>query len=183
MESDEDLMLKSQRGDNQAFGVLYDRYVSRMIGYFYKMLWNDREKAEDMTQDLFAKIIKSGSSFDRKKSFKTWIFSIASNMCKNEYRHEEVKRKHMDSQKSVNQSYDSEPSIDAANFKLKLDEQLSELDTVKRSVFIMRFKQNLSIKEIAEVMECSEGTIKSRIFYTLKELAAQLKEFDPKRTI
>lgn len=182
MDSDEFLMLKSQEGDDQAFGLLYDRYSTKMVGYFYKMLWNDRNRAEDMTQDLFTKLIKNGSSFDKNKNFKTWIFTIASNMCKNEYRHEEVRRKHVDSQKSVSTTYNSEPAIDSALFKRRLDEQLSELDVTKRSVFIMRFKQNLSIKEIAKVMDCSEGTIKSRIFYTLKELATQLKEFDPKRT-
>ena len=58
MDSDEFLMLKSQEGDDQAFGLLYDRYATKMVGYFYKMLWNDRNRAEDMTQDFFLWLIE-----------------------------------------------------------------------------------------------------------------------------
>ena len=50
------------------------------------MLWNDKEKAADFTQDLFLKVIEKVSSFNLDYCFKTWIFSIANNMCKNEYR-------------------------------------------------------------------------------------------------
>jgi len=178
---DERLMNKSQEGDQQAFTILYDRYAPRMMAYFYRMLWSDKERAADMTQDLFSKLIKYSSSFDEKRRFKTWIYSIASNMCKNEYRHEEVKTRHRASKGDLPSSTSQPSDLDEQLFKEKLDEEVKKLDKVKRSVFVMRFKQELSIKEIAEVMECSEGTIKSRIFYTLKELSCQLKEFDPKR--
>lgn len=176
-------MVKSQQGDHQAFTVLYDRYSPRMMAYFYRMLWNDKERAADMTQDLFTKLIKHSTSFDENKKFKTWIYSIAGNMCKNEYRHEEVKTRHKQSKGDLPPSTTSPVELDHARFKEDLEERLKSLDHVKRSVFIMRFKQQLSIKEIADVMECSEGTIKSRIFYTLKELSDKLKEYDPKRTL
>ena len=53
-----------------------------------------------------------------------------------------------------------------------------ELDEVKRSTFEMRFRQDLSIKEIAQAMDCNEGTVKSRLFYTLKQLNTKLKHFE-----
>ena len=180
--TDESLMAKNQEGDQQAFAMLYDRYSGRMMAYFFRMLWSDRERAADMTQDLFAKLIKYKGSFEQGKRFSTWVYSIARNMCKNEYRHEEIKSRHREAKGDMPDSTSSQVDLDHSLFKEELDEHLKNLDQIKRSVFIIRFKQHLSIKEIADVMECSEGTIKSRIFYSLKELAANLKEYDPKRT-
>lgn len=180
--SDEELMQRSRDGDSQAFGQLYDRYAPRLHHYFARMLWNDQEKARDMTQDLFTKIIKKPELYKKGSKFSTWIYSIASNMCKNEYRHHEVKQRHA---VGVQQAYadslgSKRPDIDQQDFKRSLDAQLEQLDHPQRSTFIMRYKQGLSIKEIADVMDCSEGTVKSRLFYTTKKLAKKLKQFDPK---
>ena len=177
-------MQRSARGDSQAFTQLYDRYAGRMVNYFARMLWNDREKAADLCHDLFTKIIKKPELYHSGKKFSTWIYSIASNMCKNEYRHHEVKERNA---VGVRYAYEarikhSSPDIDHQDFKLSLDEKLNALDYTQRSTFIMRYKQGLSIKEIADVMECSQGTVKSRLFYTAKKLAKELKHFDPKNT-
>ena len=176
-------MQRSSAGDTQAFGELYDRYAQKISMYFKKMLWNDEEKALDLTQDLFTKIIKKPSLYNKGHRFSTWIYSIASNMCKNEYRHHEVKTRHAEGIKAewTMNSYSSSESIDHREFKSELDALLQSMEYEKRGTFIMRYKQGLSIKEIAEVMACSEGTVKSRLFYTLKKLANELSHFDPKR--
>lgn len=79
--------------------------------------------------------------------------------------------------------YDESPEkskvMDAEVFNEMLYKELDELEEVQRSTFLMRFKMDLSIKEIAEIHQCSEGTVKSRIFYTLKKLSEKLKMFDP----
>jgi RNA polymerase sigma-70 factor (ECF subfamily) len=155
-----------------------------MINYFARMLWNDREKATDLTQDLFTKIINKPELYRSGSKFSTWIYSIASNMCKNEYRHHEVKERHA---VGIKDAYTARVSpsasdIDHLDFKTSLDNELSQLEHPQRSTFIMRYKQGLSIKEIADVMECSEGTVKSRLFYTAKKLAKKLSHFDPKNT-
>ena len=105
-------------------------------------------------------------------------------MCKNEYRHHEVKERHAVGVKDayISRVSYAKPDIDKKDFKISLDEKLNALDHPQRSTFIMRYKQGLSIKEIADVMECSEGTVKSRLFYTAKKLAKELKQFDPKNT-
>ncbi len=181
--SDEELMDRSAQGDTSAFSELYDRYAGKITRYFVRMLWNDQEKARDLTQDLFTKIIKRPELYRKGNKFSTWIYSIASNMCKNEYRHHEVVQKHS---LGIKEMYGggkgvSNPSLDLKDFKLSLDDELGKLEYNQRSTFIMRYKQGLSIKEIAEVMDCSEGTVKSRIFYTLKKLAKELHHFDPKK--
>ena len=89
--SDERLMELIVRGDERAFGALYDRYHSRLLNYFHRMLWHDRERAQDFLQELFTKVARNPASYDPARPFCTWLFSVANNMCKNEYRKEEVR--------------------------------------------------------------------------------------------
>ena len=89
---DERLMELVVKGDERAFATLYDRYHRRLLGYFHRMLWNDRERAQDFLQDLFTKLATQPERYDRARPFQTWLFSVANNMCKNAYRHEAVVR-------------------------------------------------------------------------------------------
>ncbi|NNK80976.1 MAG: sigma-70 family RNA polymerase sigma factor, partial [Flavobacteriales bacterium] len=148
-------MKQSAQGDSKAFTELYDRYVQQMVNYFSKMLWNDKEKAMDLTHDLFTKLIKKPDLYSEGKKFSTWIYAIASNMCKNEYRSHEVRTRHAAGVKEFygNSSYQStRDEIDRSNFKDSLARELSNLDHDKRCTFIMRYKQRLSIRQISEVM-------------------------------
>src|ERR1700761_6110957 len=88
--SDEELMLYLGSGEVEAFDTLYLRYSKRLMVYFTRMLNFDKALAEDALQDLFLKIAEAPEKFDRSRSFKTWIFSVASNRCKNYYRHQGV---------------------------------------------------------------------------------------------
>ncbi|MFN6378194.1 MAG: RNA polymerase sigma factor [Flavobacteriales bacterium] len=179
--SDEELMRLIGQRDSAAFEELYDRYSRLMYNYFHRMLWKDKEKARDFTQDLFSKLIHKNELFDEKRSFKTWLYSIAHNMCKNEYaKHEVRKDAHADikyQQPGIEKSK-ADVDIDKNEFKRELQIALSELDEVKRTTFELRFYQEMSIQEISEIMECSEGTVKSRLFYTLKQLNEKLKAFE-----
>jgi RNA polymerase sigma-70 factor (ECF subfamily) len=92
--SDEELMKMLSKGNQKAFDEIYVRYSEILFGYFMKMLARDKEKCEDMVHDLFAKIIRKPDYFDVNRSFRTWVFSVACNMCKNEYKRMSV-RKHV----------------------------------------------------------------------------------------
>jgi RNA polymerase sigma-70 factor (ECF subfamily) len=178
---DEELMKLVQQKDAKAFEALYDRYSKLLFTYFCRMLWRDRERARDFTQELFSKIIHKPELFDPSRSFKTWIYSVAHNMCKNEYaKHEVRKVAHQELKRSdgFTDGNDSARQMDRAGFHAKLDEALSELDETKRTTFELRFRQEMSIQEISEAMQCSEGTVKSRLFYTLKELQTKLKHYE-----
>lgn len=177
---DEQLVQRSSKGDERAFSELYDRYAGRVYHYFFKMLWKDREMAEDYTQELFLKVVAKGSGFDGSRAFKTWLFSIAHNMCKNAYRHHEVQQRageHLEHHTEHSEKQKVASEMDHTAFRTALDEALDELDEDKRTTFRLRFDDELSIKEISEALACSEGTVKSRIFYTLKHLNAQLQGY------
>jgi RNA polymerase sigma-70 factor (ECF subfamily) len=144
------------------------------------MLWQDKEKAQDMVHDLFAKLIVNPSSFDANRSFKTWLFTIACNMCKNEFKKIEV-RKNVSN--SLDQHYSLKSDDNVLNtvqdkfFKVAFDESMERLDDKHREVFSLRHLQGLSMKEIADVLEINEGTVKSRLFYATKQLAEKLKDY------
>jgi RNA polymerase sigma-70 factor (ECF subfamily) len=177
--ADEKLMALVARKDSQAFDVLYTRYGRLMYNYFHRMLWKDREKSRDFTQDLFSKLIQKPDSFDENRSFKTWLYSIAHNMCKNEYAKMEVRRSaHKDIAAHTDSGVHDHQKMDREAFNVKLAEALNDLDEVKRTTFELRFRQEMSIQEISDVMKCSEGTVKSRLFYTLKQLNEKLKVFE-----
>lgn len=171
-------LIKSR--DQKAFEILYDRYSRLMINYFYKMLWKDKEKARDFTQELFTKLIHKPHQFDTSRSFKTWIYSNAHNMCKNEYAKHQVRKNAYNKINGENtlDLQDGSKSIDRKAFQQKLQETLVGLDEIKRQTIELRFLHELSIIEISEIMQCSEGTVKSRLFYTLKELNQKLRVFE-----
>ena len=185
-QSDEALMVLLQSGDAGAFDVLYHRYSQRLLVYFLRMLGNDRDKADDFLQDLFLKVIDKGGQFRAEARFSTWIFTVAHNMCKNEYRRREV-RKVIDPEADVEAvsvlDAGANPGIhealDRQRFQSRLQQVLLTCDDSQRSAFILRFQEHLSIREISEIMDCSEGTTKSRLFYVTKKLGKALGEFNP----
>lgn len=181
--SDEDLMIAIRKGDQRAFNEIYERYSGPLLGYFIRMLWKDREKAEDFVHDIFAKIIKKPELFDPERKFKTWIYSVANNMCKNEYKRQEVRK---NTTNGLDEFYAvSDDNSNVFNevhdvfFRSEFEGSMDALDEKHSEVFKLRHIDGLSIKEIAEVLDISDGTVKSRLFYATKYLAESLKEFNP----
>lgn len=179
--SDEVLVEQMLAGKAEAFELLYDRYSTPLFQFFYAKL-NDREKAEDFLQNLFMKLLEKGHTFNGKKKFSSWFYTIAHNQCKNEYRNmsrRAVKDDNYDMENLVYPNDFNEAKIDSSIFSSQLNLALNKLSQDHQTSFILRFKHQFSIKEISAVLACSEGTTKSRIFYTLKKLSTELKQFNP----
>ena len=181
--TDESLMISITKGDKRAFDEIYNRYSGPLLGYFISKLWRDREKSEDFVHDIFAKIIKKPESFDPTRKFKTWLYSVANNMCKNEYKKQEVRKNTstgLDGHFSLTDtSVNVMSEVQDSQFREEFNVSLDALDLKHKEVFSLRHINGLSIKEIAEVMEISDGTVKSRLFYATKYLASSLKDFNP----
>lgn len=184
--TDEQLVIGMAGGDQRAFDKLYSRYSSALLSYFMRMLWRDREKSEDFVHDFFTKLIHRPELFDTTRSFKTWMYSVANNMCKNEYKKQEIRKNTsngLDSNYAVaDVNKNTENQVHHTLFKEAYNYQVTQLEDKHREVFEMRHFDGLSIKEIAEALEISEGTIKSRLFYATKYLAQGLKEYQPEHT-
>ena len=181
--TDESLMVAISKGDKRAFDEVYHRYSGPLLGYFIRMLWKDREKAEDFVHDIFAKIIRKPELFDPSRKFKTWLYSVANNMCKNEYKKQEVRK---NTSNGLDENYagaDQHANVFSevydSQFREQFDKSLNALDGKHSEVFRLRHLDGLSIKEIAAVLEISDGTVKSRLFYATKYLASSLEAFNP----
>lgn len=178
--SEAELMLFIKSGNKAAFDELYNRYSQKMLMFFNKMLANDQDKAQDFAHDLFLKIIEKPELYDTSRGFDTWIFTLAYNMCKNEYKKLKIRQEHRKSEQQTSDlSIFINETIDKEFYSKQLLMHLQQLDEEHRSIIILRFEEELSVKEIAQIVNCPEGTVKSRIFYTLQALSAKLAVFNP----
>lgn len=176
--SDSELMKRVCEVENQAFNEIYKRYSQRLLYYFYRMLGSSEEMAQDFLQELFYKLIDKPYLFNPDKCFSTWIFSIAHNMCKNEYRRRTVRSNMLSSgNMCVYQSPDEE-TADLNEVVQLIYDELDNLDESYKTAFILRYKEGLQIKQIGEILNLPEGTVKSRLFYTRQLLAGKLKKAD-----
>lgn len=181
--TDEQLVSNMQCGDHVAFNELYNRYSNRLLYYFYRMLGNSNEKAQDFLQDIFVKIIDNIHTFDTSRKFSTWAFSIAHNMCKNEYRSMEIRKNSpIEDFNETLECPEELPVVEFANtddFIRDLFCELENFDEIHKTVFLLHYREGFSLKDIAQTLEISEGTVKSRLFYTRKRLAERLIKYHP----
>lgn len=172
--SDEKLLLAIQNGDSKAFNELYLRYNERMLYYFFRMLGNDKDIAQDFLQELFYKIIDKPHLYDTKRKFSTWIFSIAHNMCKNEYRSRGV-RSILEKVENTDCFIEDNDEVSEYPFKVEdIFECLNDFDELHSTAFLLKYREGLNIDEISEILEIPKGTVKSRLFYIRKKIQAKL---------
>lgn len=178
--SDEELFRLIQLGEEEAFTELYSRYSRRLLAFFVRMLGGE-DQAQDFLQELFLRVIQKQHTFNHGKRFSTWIFSIAYNMCKNEYRRREVRKasRFRLEEDSVQNAPSVETKVEMDIFLQLLEQELQKLLPEQRAVFLMRFQEGFSLQEIATVLQCPIGTVKSRLHYAARKLAKLLQEFQP----
>jgi RNA polymerase sigma-70 factor (ECF subfamily) len=184
--TDEELMALIVHGREKALDELYRRYHHKLFYYFVRMLNNDREKARDFLQDVFMKIIENPRAFHPEKKFSTWIYAIAYNKCKNEYRRMTVRKNYREKEilqdagaDSGNGYYTAEKHLDHSRFYNALMQALETFDKDYQQIFVLRFNENFTIPQISEMTGFKEGTVKSRLHYMTKKLAVQLKQLNP----
>ena len=177
--SDEELMKFITLGNIDAFNALYNRYKNRLLYYFFRMLGNSEDRAQDFLQEIFYKIIEKPFLFDTRKKFKKWIFSVAHNMCKNEYRRMEVRKGIQIAENIDNYSSNCDSNKNTEHLILRIFEILNNFSEVHRSCFLLRYREGFTVNEIADTLSISEGTVKSRLFYTRKKIEDQMHEKYP----
>jgi RNA polymerase sigma-70 factor (ECF subfamily) len=139
------------------------------------MFHGDRDKAQDFVQDLFVRILERHHQFVPNRKFSTWMFTIASNMCKTAFRDNPIKLPVEGNEKV----YWAEDVHTKSEFQKALMNALSNLEEVHRSTFVLRYMNQLSLKEISDIERVPLGTVKSRLFHATKKMADALKEFQP----
>ncbi len=170
-------MTAVKNGNQSAFSELYERFNQRLYYYFYRMLGNDKELSNDFLQDIFLKIINKPELFKPGYKFTSWIFTVAHNMCKNEYRNREV-RKIVSKDENPDQFLSNENSYEETMSKEKLITQLfveiENLEEDQKAILLLKYKENFSLKEISDILELPVGTIKSRLYYARTALTKKM---------
>jgi RNA polymerase sigma-70 factor, ECF subfamily len=186
--SDEDLMELFQAGTVEAFNILVDRYSDRLMHYLYGFL-GDVRRCEDLLQDTFLRVYRNRHSYQRIAKFSTWLYTIAGNLARSEYR--KRKRRRVYSIQSVsreNEEYELPIPDEAstpdeyAESQLQdryIQDALRQLPSEFREVVVLRDVQQLSYEEIAEITALPMGTVKSRINRGRTKLQELLKDVYP----
>lgn len=175
--SDEELMIKYRQGSSSAFDILYNRYSVRLYNYIVKMLNGDRHNSEDLLQDIFMKIIHNPELFDTDRIFSVWIFKVAYNRCREyirKYKYLTLIDFYDEEFNYQSSSINAEKILDSKILIEQINQELDKMGEEHKSVFILKYTEDFSIKEIAQTMNIPEGTVKSRLFYTIRKLSAKL---------
>ena len=175
--SDRKLLARSASGDQQAFARLYARNSRRLTAFLYERCGRDAVLAQDLLQQVFLQLIES-KAFAKTSSgppnLAALLYSIASNVLKNSYRANTRRRKHLDAYQHLPDAIDEGDQPDKLNTE-QLELGLQTLSDKHREVVELRFKDGLSIQEISELLDCSPGTIKSRLHYGLQKLSSAVQ--------
>lgn len=178
LRSDEELVrLLHSNHRNGAITELHKRYGNKSLGFFIRMLNGDKERSQDLNQDLFLRVMEKHESFNPELNFYTWLFTIARNMCFSELKRS--KKSEMLIGENAVSSPSQEGEFDKGVFRKQLANALSGLSQEHKLAFELRYLQELSVKEIAVITEVPEGTVKSRLFHATKKVSAELTEFHP----
>lgn len=189
--SDQHLVDRAREGDGEAFRVLFERYNRRAYSLAYGMLHN-ADDALDVVQDAFIKAHRYLDRFEGNSSFYTWLYRIVSNLAIDHIR-KRKRARHVDFNDALAHSEDDAPvgeeallpSMLGANphtsfarqqAREQIAEALQSLSDNHRAVLVMRELHGMSYEEMAQAMDCSKGTIMSRLFHARKNMQKRLLE-------
>ncbi len=181
------LVEKCQNGDTQAFNELVTRYRGKVYAMTYNMVRNEQD-AWDLAQDSFLKAWKSISYFRGQSSFYTWLYRISTNVTIDWLR-KKKNQTHSEFDENIGLS-NVEPGsgtssvgelapykkLEQEEIRKRIDEAVSKLSPEHRAVILMKEMDGLQYNEIADTLECSIGTVMSRLFYARKKLQSLLKD-------
>ena len=165
------LVKRAKSGDYQAFDLLVLKYQSRLISTAFKFV-KDVQIAEDIVQDSFIKAFNALESFREDSSFYTWIYRITVNTSKNFLVSKKRKSELLNSDLSEEASYEIEPVetyspddlLQATQLQKVITETFDQLGEDTRTALTLRELDGLSYEQIADVVNCPVGTVRSRIF-------------------
>jgi RNA polymerase sigma-70 factor (ECF subfamily) len=176
--SDEELMRRICRAERKAFELLYERYFDKLV-WFARGFVDGTHAAEDIVQEVFLKIIERPEQFDPGKKFSTWVYTVTANSCRQALRNEQNRLRII---RENNASYPAETENareihDTELLQKNISAAYESMNEKEKNIYTLRFGQELSIKEIAGIIQIPEGSVKSGIYYLLKKIAQHVKDF------
>ena len=161
-------------GEKRAFGELVERYQTRLLNFVYRTT-GDRERAEDLVQETFIRVYRHLHRFDQSKKFSTWVYTIVSNLAKNELRNRsrnplvlfQTIKKNWDADARPleweDNTYRPDDLFRKRHLKSMVENTVDQLPEHHRTVFILREMEGKTYEEIADITGANLGTVKSRL--------------------
>lgn len=166
-----ELVRRSLLGEQAAMTELVEQFRGQVFGLCYRML-GQREDAEDITQESFVRALRSLSQFDRRRQFQPWLMAIAANRCRTLLA---ARRKVPRPSSEVEDLPDKRSLREEGHLGEEVALALSTLRDEYRQAFVLFHQQQLDYGEIAEVLDCPVGTVKTWVHRARRELADYLR--------
>ncbi|MDW3646099.1 MAG: RNA polymerase sigma factor [Bacteroidia bacterium] len=176
--TDEKLIQRIQSGQTEACGILYERYKKVLWSFFYNAS-GEREKSEDLVQLTFEKVLRYSRNFSAKGSVKSWLFSIARNVLKDEWKQKEKHKASSLEQKEVAIQYQApvaEVWVEKKEKEELLQKALDQLGPEKRELLALVKIHGKKYRELAEIYGLGESALKVKVFRIMQELKSFVAE-------
>lgn len=179
--TDESLMSAYCAGEKEAFGELMRRYSRPLLGFLIRMTGN-RQESEDHFQETFMRVHAKAETFDVQARFKPWLYTIATRVALDGRRKQQRRPMLLSLSAATGESerdFRSKDPREAAvsgERKIAVQQAILALPKRQRAALVLAYYQDLPYARIAEILECSEGTVKTHMSRALKKLATLLPE-------
>jgi RNA polymerase sigma factor (sigma-70 family) len=171
---DEELMLEVRNGAGETLGVLFDRYHAPLYN-FYSKLTGDRTLSDDLVQEVFLRILKYRQSYQPGTPFRAWIYQIARNARVDHYR---KTPRHITFEPEMVAPVMPKDSAQQLEETELLHRALMQMPEEKREILVLSRFQELRYQEIARLLGCELGTVKTRIHRAIQELRQNFKQLE-----
>ena len=179
---DEDLFARLMQGDEEALNTLFARYAQPLYGFLWS-LTSDQALAEDLLQEVFIRLVNYAGKLPQ--NFRAWFYTVARNLAYSSLRARRRQQAHRaysvaESDEVLKDTTQNLPEkvILSRDNEERVRQSLERLPDEQSEVVLLRFYQDLSLAEIAEVAEISLGTVKSRLYHALRLLRGLLLRED-----
>ncbi len=181
--SDTELFLEFTKGDTTAFNEIVNRYQGRLLNFVYRFT-GDRETAQDIVQETFLRVYRKREQYCPTANLSTWIFTIAGNLAKSELRHRKrwqlvpiSKEARQDiAEKIADQSLGPNQIAEKKATERNIQEAIGSLPAKYREAVILRDIEAMSYEQIAQIVGCPVGTVKSRVNRGRLQLQKRLEQ-------
>lgn len=169
------LIRRVQNGDLPAFNLIVDQWKDKIHRFAYRFLM-DSDDANEITQKTFIKAYQKIDTLDEPGKFSPWIYRVANNLCIDELRRSGRKRVDKVADWSEHESENKSPQINLEKSELAemLQKALMTLPDEQRVVVVMKQYEGFTFREISEILQQPENTVKSRMYYGLKSMRSTL---------
>ncbi len=162
------------RKDHEAFRKLYERYYRRI--YLYALHLLDEEEAQDVANEVMMEVWRGAKRFKGRSQVSTWIFGIAANKARKRLKGRGERAEEEELERVMDEREGPDEQSHRALLKEKFRKALRKLTPEHREVLHLAYYQDLSVKEISEIVGCPLNTVKTRLFYARQRLRTILEE-------